>query len=153
MTDRIGALAAVLVLTACGASGFTSPLSLRYDPSTGVDVSRMERTESGLLMQTISEGWGDRPARRGDAVRIHYIGQFPDGRKFDSSIDRQETMDFRIGLGEVIRGWEEGVTGMKVGGRRKIVVPPELGYGARGIEDVVPPDQVLVFEIQLVELN
>jgi FKBP-type peptidyl-prolyl cis-trans isomerase FkpA len=135
------------------AAGFTSPASIHYDPSTGVDIDQMEMLESGLFVQDLSEGYGERLARRGDAVRIHYMGQFPDGRKFDSSIDRSETMDFRLGLGTVIRAWEEGVIGMRVGGRRKLVVPPELGYGADGWDDLVPPDQVLVFEIQLVELN
>jgi FKBP-type peptidyl-prolyl cis-trans isomerase len=139
-------------LVAC-TGGFTAPGSISYAPETGVDISRMERQETGLYVEDLTTGWGDQPARRGDAVKIHYIGLFPDGRKFDSSIDQGETMDFRIGLGEVIRAWEEGVIGMKVGGRRRLVVPPELGYGARGLPDLVPPDQVLVFEIQLVELN
>jgi FKBP-type peptidyl-prolyl cis-trans isomerase FkpA len=147
----------ILALTLLGvvacATGFTPPASLSYHASTGVDISQMEMLESGLFVQTLSDGYGDRPARRGDAVKIHYVGQFPDGRKFDSSFDRSETMDFRLGLGTVIRAWEEGVIGMRVGGRRKLVVPPELGYGADGWDDIVPPDQVLVFEIQLVELN
>jgi FKBP-type peptidyl-prolyl cis-trans isomerase FkpA len=150
----LGMIQALMLLSlgAC-ATGFTPPAALHYDASTGVDIGQMEHWDSGLLVQTLSEGYGERAARRGDAVKIHYVGQFPDGTKFDSSFDRSETMDFRLGLGTVIRAWEEGVIGMHVGGRRKLVVPPELGYGADGLEDIVPPDQVLVFEIQLVELN
>jgi len=112
----------------------------------------MELQESGLYIQDISPGWGEVEASRGDRVRIHYIGQFPDGRRFDSSLDSGETMDFRVGFNEVIRAWEEGVVGMKVGGRRRLVAPPELGYPG-GLGDIVPPDQTLVFEIQLVEIN
>ena len=144
--------ASLLGLGAC-AGGFTLPASLSYAPSTGVDLRQMEARDSGLFVQTLSEGYGDRAARRGDAVKIHYVGQFPDGRMFDTTVKGSETMDFRLGLGTVIRGWEEGIIGMRVGERRKLVVPPELGYGFDGWGDVVPGDQVLVFEIQLVELN
>ncbi len=146
----------ILVLTLLGAAGcataFTSPRALTYAPETGVDLSQMRELPSGVLIQDLSDGFGDREVRRGSRVAIHYIGQFPDGRKFDSSLDQGETMEFRIGNNEVIRGWEEALIGMKTGGRRKVVVPPLLGYGAQGVADLVPPDQVLVFEIQLVKI-
>lgn len=141
----------LLVAIGC-ATAFTSPRALTYAPETGVDLSQMRELSSGLLIQDLSDGFGDREVRRGSRVAIHYIGQFPDGRKFDSSLDQGETMEFRLGRHEVILGWEEAVMGMKTGGRRKIVVPPQLAYGAQGVDDVVPPDQVLVFEIQLVKI-
>jgi len=146
--------ALVLAALAAGCtSGFTSPRSLRYAPATGVELARMQEGEDGLLFEDLSRGWGEEVVGHGDRVRIHYLGMFPDGRKFDSSLDRREPIEFRVGDRSVIIGWEEGVKGMRVGGRRRLVVPPELAYGATGLEGVVPPDQVLVFEIQLLDMN
>lgn len=92
-------------------------------------------------------------AKDGDHVEIHYTGSFPDGKVFDTSLDRGETLGFRLGSGQVIRGFDMGVTGMKVGGKRKVTIPPEFGYGARGAGGVIPPNQTLVFEIELVEVS
>jgi FKBP-type peptidyl-prolyl cis-trans isomerase len=109
----------------------------------------MERTSSGLWYQDLAPGLGS-TANRGDRVRIHYVGYLSDGTVVDSSLGR-EAITFELGSGEVIRGWNEGILGMKVGGRRKLVVRPGLGYGSRGQDGVVPPNAVLVFEIQLLD--
>lgn len=90
-------------------------------------------------------------AKDGDTVEIHYVGTFPDGIQFDSSRDRRQTFAFKLGKGQVIRGFDMAVLGMREGGRRKVTIPPELGYGARGAGHAVPPNATLVFEIELLK--
>ncbi len=105
-------------------------------------------TNSGLKYTDIAEGTGA-VAESGKTVTVHYTGTFPDGKKFDSSLDRSEPFAFELGAGRVIKGWDEGVAGMKVGGKRKLVIPPELGYGQRGAGSVIPPGAVLHFTVEL----
>jgi FKBP-type peptidyl-prolyl cis-trans isomerase len=88
-------------------------------------------------------------AESGQTVSVHYTGTLPDGSKFDSSLDRGRPFEFTLGQGRVIKGWEQGVLGMKVGGKRKLVIPPDLGYGARGFPPVIPANATLHFEIEL----
>lgn len=109
-------------------------------------------TASGLIIEEILPGEGNE-ARTGDTVRVHYTGWLTDGSKFDSSVDRDEPFDFPLGRGYVIRGWDEGVAGMRVGGRRKLTIPPDLGYGARGAGGVIPPNATLVFEVELLAVR
>ena len=105
-------------------------------------------TASGLVYEDLTEGQGD-TAAAGQRVSVHYTGWLTDGTKFDSSKDRNDPFDFPLGAGHVIRGWDEGVQGMKVGGVRKLTIPPQLGYGARGAGGVIPPNATLVFEVEL----
>jgi FKBP-type peptidyl-prolyl cis-trans isomerase FkpA len=92
-------------------------------------------------------------ATTGKNVSVHYVGTLTNGTKFDSSRDRNEPFEFALGKGQVIKGWDEGVVGMKVGGKRKLVIPPEMGYGARGFPPVIPPGATLVFEIELIAVR
>ncbi len=108
-------------------------------------------TDSGLKYEDLVEGNGA-VAAAGQRVKVHYSGWLTDGSKFDSSLDRDDPFVFPLGGGRVIRGWDEGVQGMKVGGTRKLTIPPQLGYGAAGAGGVIPPNATLVFEIQLLEI-
>jgi FKBP-type peptidyl-prolyl cis-trans isomerase len=92
-------------------------------------------------------------AKAGDNVRVHYVGKLTDGTTFDSSRDRGQPFDFALGAGQVIPGWDEGVVGMRVGGLRKLTVPPALGYGAQGAGDKIPPNATLIFTIELLAIN
>ena len=105
-------------------------------------------TPSGLIIDDIVVGNGA-AAAAGQKVKVHYTGWLTNGTKFDSSKDRNDPFVFPLGAGSVIKGWDEGVQGMKVGGKRKLTIPPALGYGARGAGGVIPPNAVLVFEVEL----
>jgi FKBP-type peptidyl-prolyl cis-trans isomerase FkpA len=109
-------------------------------------------TNSGLKYIELKEGTGT-PAKAGDNVSVHYTGWLKDGKKFDSSVDRKEPFNFTLGVGMVIKGWDEGVQGMKAGGKRKLIIPAELGYGKRGAGNVIPPDAELTFEVELLKIK
>ena len=110
------------------------------------------KTPSGLVIEELVVGGGE-AAAAGQKVSVHYTGWLTDGKKFDSSKDRGEPFAFPLGRGQVIRGWDEGVAGMKVGGKRKLTIPPGLGYGARGAGGVIPPNATLVFEVELLSVS
>ncbi len=110
------------------------------------------RTPSGLEVHEVERGFGE-AARAGKTVSVHYTGYLQDGTKFDSSVDRGQPFSFRLGAGKVIRGWDEGLAGLKVGGRRRLVIPPDLGYGARGAGRLIPPNATLVFDVELLEVR
>lgn len=109
------------------------------------------KTASGLEYEDVKEGTGAE-AVKGKRVTVHYVGTFPDGRKFDSSRDRGEGFTFALGGGQVIQGWDEGVAGMKVGGVRKLTIPYQLAYGERGYPPIIPPKATLLFEVELLEV-
>lgn len=104
--------------------------------------------KSGLKYVDVVTGEGP-AAVSGKDVTVHYTGTFPGGKKFDSSVDRNEPFTFKLGAGRVIKGWDEGVAGMRIGGKRKLIIPSELGYGKRGAGSVIPPDAVLHFDVEL----
>lgn len=109
-------------------------------------------TPSGLVIEEVVVGSGAE-AVAGQHVFVHYTGWLTNGSKFDSSKDRGQPFDFPLGRRHVISGWDEGVQGMKVGGTRKLTIPPELGYGARGAGGVIPPNATLVFEVELLDVR
>jgi peptidylprolyl isomerase len=115
-------------------------------------VANIETTASGLRFEEIEVGTGVQP-KKGDFVQVHYTGWLTNGTKFDSSLDRGQPFEFKLGAGQVIRGWDEGLSTMKVGGRRKLYIPPDLGYGARGAGGVIPPNAELVFEVELLGIR
>jgi FKBP-type peptidyl-prolyl cis-trans isomerase FkpA len=109
-------------------------------------------TPSGLIIEDLEVGSGAE-AVAGKRVTVHYTGWLTTGAKFDSSKDRGDPFSFPLGGGNVIAGWDEGVQGMKIGGRRKLTIPPQLGYGARGAGGVIPPNATLVFEVELLGIG
>ncbi len=116
-------------------------------PAAAADAS-WKKTASGLEIQELKVGEGAE-AKSGKTVDVHYTGWLLDGTKFDSSVDRGKPFSFHLGAGEVIRGWDEGVAGMKVGGKRKLRIPADLGYGARGAGGVIPANATLLFDVEL----
>jgi len=115
-------------------------------------AGQMVTTGSGLQYVDLVVGTG-RQAETGDTATVHYTGWLADGKKFDSSLDRQEPFSFRVGAGQVIKGWDEGVSTMRVGGKRRLVIPPDLAYGPRGAGHVIPPNATLTFEVELLKLR
>ena len=109
-------------------------------------------TASGLGYVDLVPGTGPQP-KTGDSVRVHYTGWLENGKKFDSSHDRREPLVFAVGRGQVIKGWDEGVGSMKVGGKRKLVIPAGLGYGSQGAGGVIPPNATLIFEVELLGIG
>jgi len=139
------ALTAVFVLAQSATRKSATPNTNAPSKVTGDGV----KTPSGLVYWDIRVGNGE-VAKEGSHVRVHYTGWLTSGKKFDSSVDAGKPFDFTIGNGEVIKGWEEGVAGMRVGGKRQLRIPPDLGYGADGTPDgPIPPNATLIFDVHL----
>lgn len=128
-----------------------NPDEVSYAPSLGVRLSEMRESGDGLYVQDLTLGQGP-AAVTGDRVSVQYTGWLPDGRKFDSTGEGGTPFAFSLGAGEVIRGWDEGVLGMSVGGVRRLVIPPSLGYGEQG-SGPIPPNSTLVFEVKVVGIT
>jgi len=107
-----------------------------------------DTSETGLIVQIIEEGQGE-SAQMGDTVKVHYTGWLTNGKQFDSSIPRKKPLDLTLGAGSVIQGWEEGIVGMRVGEKRRLTIPPYLGYGEEGYSPVIPPNATLIFDVEL----
>jgi FKBP-type peptidyl-prolyl cis-trans isomerase FkpA len=129
--------------TTPGTTSAFSPTKVNGQPNT---------TASGLQYWDIVVGTGA-TAVAGNTVKVHYTGFLTNGKKFDSSHDRDEPFSFPLGAGQVIKGWDEGVAGMKVGGKRQLRIPPELGYGASGAGGAIPPNATLIFDVELLEVE
>jgi FKBP-type peptidyl-prolyl cis-trans isomerase FkpA len=141
-------------ILACSRSGDRSgaPSKNGFSSSLGVDTLTMTKTPSGLRYQDVAVGQG-KEAKAGSTVSVHYTGWLPNGEKFDSSRDRNQPFGFTLGAGQVIAGWDEGVAGMKIGGRRKLVIPPDLAYGTAGAPPDIPPGATLVFDVELLDVH
>jgi peptidylprolyl isomerase len=137
-------LVLAMIIIACTSTTTTTKTETKGD-------SGMITTPSGLQYQDIVVGSGTE-AKSGNKVKVHYVGTLTDGTKFDSSVDRGKPFDFNLGAAQVIKGWDEGVAGMKVGGKRKLVIPADLGYGGRAIGKI-PANSTLIFEVELLEVK
>ncbi len=135
-------LGAVVLLAGCAQSA----------ASTAASPGNVVTLENGLKIEDLVVGSGAE-VQNGQTASMHYTGWLVDGTKFDSSLDRGQTFPFVLGAGRVIKGWDQGVLGMKVGGKRKLTIPPELGYGSRGAGGVIPPNATLIFEVELVDVQ
>lgn len=146
-------LCVITALAGCAprGEGTPDPAMNTFAAALGVDLSRMTKTPSSLYILDEQAGSGAE-AGTGQRVSVHYTGWLPDGTKFDSSRDRNQPFEFALGAGKVIAGWDEGVAGMKVGGRRKLVIPAALGYGARAMGPI-PPNSTLVFDVELLAVR
>ncbi|MEM9136952.1 MAG: FKBP-type peptidyl-prolyl cis-trans isomerase [Cyanobacteria bacterium P01_F01_bin.42] len=132
------------------ASGVSEADKLKPTASE-TDDSEYVTTSSGLQYRDITVGDGATPTLR-QLVSVHYTGKLPNGKVFDSSLKRGEVFTFPIGAGRVIKGWDEGVADMKIGGKRELVIPPDLAYGTRGIPGTIPPNATLTFEVELIDI-
>ena len=150
-TVKSGATAPAAQAPASPAAKAPSAPSPGASPA-GASGATATKTASGLLIEDVVVGTGPSPAPGQTAV-VHYTGWLPDGTKFDSSLDRGQPFQFPVGGGKVIRGWDEGVATMKVGGKRRLIIPPELGYGPSGAGKVIPPNATLIFEVELLDVR
>jgi FKBP-type peptidyl-prolyl cis-trans isomerase FkpA len=148
MTKRLGSL---LIAAAFG----VAVLAAAQTQAQEKEKSKVKEKKVGdavLKYEDLKEGNGAE-AKTGDEVEVHYTGWLTDGKKFDSSVDRKMPFSLKLGTTRVIKGWHEGIPGMKVGGKRKLTIPPELAYGKRGFPGAIPPDATLVFEIELLKIK
>lgn len=152
----IAVILALIVITLFFALGFfglsstSNNLTATTGPQVILDELSLTGTVSALRVFDITVGTGAE-VTPGDAAIVHYTGVLPDGTKFDSSLDRGEPFGFQVGAGQVIQGWDQGVVGMKVGGRRLLAIPPELGYGAQAV-GTIPANSTLIFEVELLQV-
>lgn len=146
-TFAIGVVA-IIILALIGFTVYSGSQSTKATPASS---GNMITTASGLQYEDLVVGTGAE-AKAGNTVSVHYTGWLTDGTKFDSSLDRNEPFEFQLGAGMVIPGWDEGVAGMKVGGKRKLTIPPDLGYGASGAGPI-PANSTLIFEVELLEVK
>lgn len=141
-----------LLLSTAVLGGLLVGLGVSANAQDKKEEAKVITTDSGLKYQDLKAGDGA-AAKKGDTVAVHYTGWLTDGKKFDSSVDRGQPFEFKLGAGMVIKGWDEGVAGMKIGGKRKLTIPSKLAYGERGAGGVIPPNADLVFEVELLKIK
>jgi FKBP-type peptidyl-prolyl cis-trans isomerase len=151
MTKRVVWLSA-LAAALCGLALSVSSRADDKKSDSKADEKKWTKTATGLQYHDEMEGTGA-VVKAGNMVEVHYTGTFKDGKKFDSSRDRDQPFTFKVGEGQVIKGWDEGLVGMKVGGKRKLVIPYQLAYGERGRPPVIPPKSELHFDIELLRIR
>ncbi|MEK7503678.1 MAG: FKBP-type peptidyl-prolyl cis-trans isomerase [Patescibacteria group bacterium] len=142
-------LIAVLLLIAAGLVYF---LGFNKKPKSEPLPETINQMTESLKIEKLKEGTGT-VAKNGDVVSVHYTGTLLDGKKFDSSLDRGQPFSFKLGAGQVIQGWDQGVLGMKVGEKRKLFIPSDLAYGSSGAGGIIPPNAPLIFEVELLEIK
>lgn len=157
LLDLTAAAMVACAIVACGEEGpdqsqvpVDRRVAERYAGELNVDLGEMERRPTGLYVQDVARGEGAR-ADSGDIVVVHYTGWLSQGTQFDSSRERDEPLEVPIGYGRVIDGWDQGIVGMRVGGQRRLVIPPAMGYGARG-SGPIPGSATLVFDVELLDV-
>lgn len=144
-------LFATLAASPAAAQYSKSPRTVTFAPALGIDTTKIQYVPGGLGYYDLAAGEGS-PAAPGSTVTVHYTGWLTNGTKFDSSRDRSTPFEFVLGAGQVIAGWDRGVTGMKKGQRRMLIIPPALGYGFAGSGDI-PPGATLVFDVELLDIK
>jgi len=123
------------------------------EQATNNDTNKNNQKNMDLKIETTQEGTGDKKTKAGDTISVHYTGKLENGTKFDSSVDRGTPFDFKIGAGQVIAGWEKGLLDMKIGEKRTLTIPSEMGYGAQGAGGVIPPNATLIFDVELMGIK
>lgn len=157
------ALSGVILLSGCGQSvPITSEkpvkIQLSNQNTTTTDASTQNNNSNNsksmeLKIETTKAGTGERVVKAGDTISVQYLGKLENGTKFDSSYDRNQPFTFKVGAGQVIKGWEQGFLGAKVGEKRTLTIPSELGYGSTGAGGIIPPNATLIFEVELISIQ
>ncbi len=146
------AIQAELAQPAVSATAPPAPTATAKPAETQKPAEQAPPSNEKLETKDLVVGKGTK-ANTGDSVKVHYVGTLPNGKEFDSSKKHNQPFEFELGAGRVIKGWDQGVAGMKIGGKRKLTVPPSLGYGARGFPPDIPPNSTLIFEVELLEVK
>lgn len=157
MKNFIIILIIALIVSACSKKSTNTENTTQKSKQISLEnqnKSKAEETSPAMKLKIEDLKLGNgKEAKKDDQLRVHYVGYLSNGTKFDSSYDFGRPFSFQLGAGKVIKGWEEGLSGMKEGGKRKLTIPPDLAYGSRGAGALIPPDATLIFEVELLKVN